>query len=303
MPCDREMEGEGMKALVSMAGLAACTWPLASLAQETRVGEPGFESPDATIADAQWLVGQWSGTGIGGAGAHESWLPPSGGTMVGSFVQEEPDGSIMFTEHMYLMEQDGSLVVKLKHFNPDLTGWEDKDGMLTFRLLSIEPCAAYFNALTYRCDGDGGMVVAVRMKSEAPEIKELTFRFERSRQDTSPNHCRDAATTLEMNECYAQVLARADERRATYLAAALEREADNPDLAAMIAASDRAFTAYREAECGAVFDSWKEGTIRGVMWLTCSITMTDQRTHDIWQNWLTYMDSTPPILPEPTRNQ
>ena len=148
-------------------------------AQETRVGETGFESPPATIADAQWLVGQWSGEGIGGADAHESWLTPSGTTMVGTFVQENADGSIMFTEHMYLMGQDGSLVVKLKHFNPDMTGWEDKDGMVTFRLLAAEPCALYFSALTYRCDADGGMVVAVRMKSEQHEPQELIFRFRR----------------------------------------------------------------------------------------------------------------------------
>ena len=102
--------------------------------------------------------------------------------MVGTFVQETADGSIMFTEHMYLMEQDGSLVVKLKHFNPDLTGWEDKDGMVTFRLLSAEPCAVYFNALTFRCADKnkgpaGGLVVAVRMKSDKPEPQELLFRF------------------------------------------------------------------------------------------------------------------------------
>lgn len=146
-------------------------------AQETRVGEAGFESPPATVGDAAWLVGQWSGTGIGGAEAHESWLTPSGDTMVGTFVQETAAGGIQFTEHMYLMEQDGSLVVKLKHFNPDMTGWEDKEGMVTFRLLAAEPCALYFHALTYRCDGEGGMVVAVRMKSDKPEPVELVFRF------------------------------------------------------------------------------------------------------------------------------
>lgn len=153
-------------------------------AQETRVGEAGFDSPPATLGDAAWLVGQWSGTGIGGAEAHESWLVPSGDTMVGTFVQETAEGGILFTEHMYLMEQDGSLLVKLKHFNPDMTGWEDKDGMVTFRLLATEPCALYFHALTYRCvDSDtgpsSGMVVAVRMKSDNPEPQELVFRFRR----------------------------------------------------------------------------------------------------------------------------
>ena len=163
-------------------GLAVIA-PLA--AQEIRVGDAGFVSPSASVADAAWLVGRWSGTGIGGSEAHESWLPPSGNTMVGTFVQETPEGGIMFTEHMYLMEHDGSLVVRLKHFNPDLTAWEDKDGMVTFRLLSAEPCALYFNALTFRCaDKDagpaGGLVVAVRMKSEKPEPQELLFRFGRA---------------------------------------------------------------------------------------------------------------------------
>lgn len=166
--------------IVMLLGLVAA--PLS--AQETRVGEEGFASPPATIADAAWLIGRWSGEGIDGAEAHESWLVPSDTTMVGTFVQETGDGRIMFTEHMYLMEQDGSLVVKLKHFNADLTGWEDKEGMVTFRLLAVEPCALYFNALTYRCadkdeGGESGMVVAVRMKNEGRMPTELVFRFMR----------------------------------------------------------------------------------------------------------------------------
>lgn len=169
-------------AAVLFLGLAL-TAPLA--AQETRVGDAGFVSPPASVADAAWLVGRWSGTGIGGAEAHESWLPPSGDTMVGTFVQETADGGILFTEHMYLMEHEGSLVVRLKHFNPDLTAWEDKDGMVTFRLLSVEPCALHFNALTFRCADKeagpaAGLVVAVRMKSDQPEPQELLFRFSRS---------------------------------------------------------------------------------------------------------------------------
>ena len=144
---------------------------------ETRVGEQGFVSPPATIDQLGWLVGQWVGDGIQGAPAMESWLPPIGGTMVGTFVQETPDGAIMFSEHMYILPQDGSLALKLKHFNADLTGWEEKDDMLTFRLVAIEPCAAYFNALTLRCedpDNPGeGLVAAVRMQSGG----ELSFRF------------------------------------------------------------------------------------------------------------------------------
>lgn len=160
----------GMAALAAMLAIPAG-------AQETRVGEPGFESPVATLDQLDWLVGQWSGEGIQGAPAMESWLPPIGGTMVGTFVQETSDGAIMFSEHMYISPHGGSLVLKLKHFNADLTGWEEKDDMLTFRLVGIEPCAAYFNALTLRCaDANNpgeGLIAAVRMQSGG----ELSFRF------------------------------------------------------------------------------------------------------------------------------
>ncbi|MBY6127273.1 DUF1311 domain-containing protein [Qipengyuania aquimaris] len=276
--------------------LAALASPLA--AQETRVAPEGHTPPPATLDQVDWLVGQWTGTGIGGAPAMESWLPPSGGTMVGTFIQETEEGAIRFTEHLYLMEEEGTLVLRLKHFNADLTGWEEKDGMLTFRLIAVEDCAAYFHALTLRCRNPNfpgeGLLAAVRMQSGG----ELVFRFDALGPE-HPQRCPDAMTTIDMNQCYADVLGRADERREAYLAKAVEMHADRPELAKEIAASDAAFLAYRDAECGAVYEDWKEGTIRGVMGLTCSISMTDSRTLTIWSNWLTYMDSTPPVLPEP----
>ncbi len=159
-----------------LAAFALFQAPLA--AQETRIAPQNHAPPPANIAQMDWLVGQWTGTGIGGAPAHESWLPPSGITMVGTFVQETGEGAIRFSEILYLMEEEGSLVLKLKHFNADLTGWEEKDDMLTFRLVAIEECAAYFHALTLRCDGENGLVAAVRMRSG----EELLFRFERQKE-------------------------------------------------------------------------------------------------------------------------
>lgn len=170
----------GRRAVTALAAFALAGAVAAQgTALETRVGEKGFESPAATIDQLDWLVGRWSGSGIGGSPAMESWLPPIGGTMVGTFVQEAPDGTFMFSEHMYIVAQGDSLALKLKHFNSDLTGWEEKDDMLTFRLVEVEPCAAYFQALTLRCDGPDGLVAAVRMKSDKPEPQELVFRFKR----------------------------------------------------------------------------------------------------------------------------
>ncbi|MEP3052176.1 MAG: DUF6265 family protein [Erythrobacter sp.] len=265
---------------------------------ETRIGQEGFESPPAQLAQLDWLIGQWAGYGIGGARSMESWLAPIGGTMVGTFVQETAEGSIMFTEHMYLMQEGETLVLRLKHFNADLTGWEEKDDMLTFRLVAIEDCAVYFNALTLRCadseNPGAGLVAAVRMQSG----DELLFQFS-SIISPQAGLCVEEMTTLDMNFCAANILTQAEARRTQYLASAIDRNDTLPDLVAQITASDEAFIAYRDAECGAVWESWKDGTIRTIMALSCRIEMTDQRTHQIWQTWLTHQDSAPPILPEP----
>lgn len=287
-----------IKAWIAALGLVA-GGPLA--AQETQVGEPGLTSPPATIDQMWWIEGLWQGEGIDAAPATENWLPPTGTTMVGTFIQQTAEGEILFTEHMQIMEEGGSLVLKLKHFNPDLTGWEEKDGMLTFRLLALEHCAAYFGALTLRCDGPDKLVVAVRMKGDGPEPKELLFRFDRAARSKGYSDC--DGTTLEMNNCMIGILGRAGERKDRYLAAAIARHEDRPELVAMIRQSDAAFEAYREAECRAVHKDWEEGTIRTIMALSCEIALVDERTRTIWQTWLTYQDSTPPILPAPGRSR
>ena len=120
-----------------------------------------------------------------------------------------------------------------------------------------------------------------------------------AQDEAPPSRCTDAITTLDLNECMAALLEGARQRQATYLEAALARNADRPALAERIKASDAAFTAYVDAECDAVYEDWKEGTIRGVMFLSCQIALVDARTRTVWQNWLTYMDDTPPVLPEP----
>lgn len=112
------------------------------------------------------------------------------------------------------------------------------------------------------------------------------------------------STTPEVEQCLAADLARADIERNRYYAAAvtrLIRERATTTLA-KLRASERAWIAYRDAECDAVYEWWGQGTIRGAMALGCQIRITKARTIAIWQNWLTYADSTPPLLPKPAEN-
>jgi uncharacterized protein YecT (DUF1311 family) len=124
----------------------------------------------------------------------------------------------------------------------------------------------------------------------------------------SPAPCPRTGTTTDINQCLIAEAASADAERVRYFQAAqtrLKQEAPPSDAAAValpaeIGKVEAAWTTYRDLECGAVFDYWSAGTIRVMMEESCYIDLTRQHTHTLWSEWLTYMDSTPPILPEPS---
>jgi len=113
--------------------------------------------------------------------------------------------------------------------------------------------------------------------------------------------------TLEINACFGQQLDAANSDLNRYIAAARLRLADEAHTDGHTAAlaladfdqAEKAWLAYRKAECGAVYDYWSDGTIRTSMELTCEIDLTRRHAHTVWSEWLTYMDDTPPVLPEP----
>jgi uncharacterized protein YecT (DUF1311 family) len=111
----------------------------------------------------------------------------------------------------------------------------------------------------------------------------------------------DGSTTPEVEQCLAADLARADGELNRYFAAATKRLTKQQDTAALakLRTAERAWIAYRDAECDAVYQSWGQGTIRGTLALGCRIALTKARTATVWHNWLTYADSTPPMLPKP----
>lgn len=109
------------------------------------------------------------------------------------------------------------------------------------------------------------------------------------------------STTRGVERCLAADLARADAELNRYYAAAVKRlTSEQQDMAlAQLRASERAWIRYRDAECDAVWEYWKEGTIRGTLAAECRMRLVRGRTMSIWRNWLIYVDSTPPILPRP----
>jgi hypothetical protein len=137
--------------------------------------EAGAEPGKATLADVAWLAGWWRGHGLGGD-VEEVWTKPAAGSMIGMF-RVIRDNKLWFSELMSLSEENGSLVLRVKHFHPDLKGWEEKDKSLDFKLVRIDDRGAWFDGLSLLKDGNNGMRAVVLIKGRG----ETAFEYKRER--------------------------------------------------------------------------------------------------------------------------
>lgn len=89
------------------------------------------------------------------------------------------EGAPVFYEFWAMREVGGTLVLELKHFNPDMTGWEEKDEMTRFHLVRLEEDAAYFGGLTYQRVDDDTLQIWLAMRAPDGETNELGFTLRR----------------------------------------------------------------------------------------------------------------------------
>jgi hypothetical protein len=122
--------------------------------------------------DYSWMVGHWKGDGFGGI-SEEVWAPAVDGTMMGMY-RHYKDGNLVFYEFM-LIDETG---LKLKHFNPDLTGWEEKDDFLTFSKVGYSKDKLEFKGLTFERKNDQEMEIRLKMKRQG-EISTEVFSMKR----------------------------------------------------------------------------------------------------------------------------
>lgn len=161
----------------SVVLLIILAWSSVAAAQNTRSLPPGAPSPAASIDDLAWLIGHWQGEGLGGQ-SFETISPPVAGQMAGHF-QQVKDGKISFYEIYHFVPRGHSLLLRLKHFNADLTGWEEKGQSVEFPLVAIEKDAVYFDGLTMRRTGADGFESFVLIKHKDGRTEEAGFRYKR----------------------------------------------------------------------------------------------------------------------------
>jgi hypothetical protein len=131
--------------------------------------------PRARVTDLAWLQGHWIGEGLGGT-TEEIWSPPLGNSMMGMFRLVK-DGKVVFSELLFIVEDQDSLNLKLKHFDADFKGWEEKDVSRKFGLVKREGNTAFFDGMTIRKRDDGTLQAFVAIRRKSGEIIEEEFRY------------------------------------------------------------------------------------------------------------------------------
>jgi hypothetical protein len=164
---------------------AAIASAQAPATEKTRRLTAGATSPPATVTDMAWLAGRWTGTGLGGE-VEEIWSPPQAGAMMGMFRLLR-EGATVFCELMTLVEENGSLVLRVKHFGPDLTGWEEKGETVDFPLVRVAGDRFYFDGLTFHRHDDDAISIHVVFSTRDGAVREETLSYTRARGQAQPS--------------------------------------------------------------------------------------------------------------------
>jgi hypothetical protein len=145
-------------------------------AQNCKYLEEGQASPKAQLSELEWLGGHWQGEGFGGK-IEEIWSHEMGGAMMGSFrmiMKEE----VSFYELMTISKEGNSILLRIKHFDKNLKGWEEKDESVEFKLVEITSTAVYFEGLTMEKVSDDLLNIYVMIDHDGKK-EEAKFEYKR----------------------------------------------------------------------------------------------------------------------------
>ena len=142
-----------------------------------QLGE-GESRPTATLEDASWLVGSWTGTAFE-ENFEEVWNAPTADSMVGMFKLYGDDG-VAFYELLLMTVEDGTLSLKVKHFSDDFSAWEEKGDFVNFQLVKIEDDALHFGGISFYKRGDNRIDGYIVMRN-GEELREHSLKYERNK--------------------------------------------------------------------------------------------------------------------------
>ncbi len=146
----------------------------------------GGETAASAFAPLAFMAGTWRGE-KGGSSIEEIWRPPDGDNMIGMF-RLVADGSVVFYEFMSIEAEASGPVLRIKHFDKGLVGWEEKERSVVFDLARVGDGEAVFEErppggparLIYRLAGPDELVLVLEKEKDG-KTSRSGFQFTRER--------------------------------------------------------------------------------------------------------------------------
>lgn len=131
-----------------------------------------------TLAGFGFMTGHWRCEIWGGSG-EEIWTTPADGSMLGMF-RFSKGGKLAFTEFLTFEDTADGPALYMRHFNPLLKAWEDKDGALLWKVAERKANEALFVregiSMRYTLES-ADVLVAVLKKTKDGKTEESVFRY------------------------------------------------------------------------------------------------------------------------------
>jgi len=90
----------------------------------------------ASVADLGFLTGHWLGTASFGGSVEATWTAPSGDNALGS-MRMMKDGKATMYEILVAEQTGPGVTMRVKHFNPGLTGREEKEASDQYTVVEV----------------------------------------------------------------------------------------------------------------------------------------------------------------------
>lgn len=146
-------------------------------------GEPAGAA--AKLARIAWIQGAWK-AGSDGDHLDEFWSPPHGDSMIGSFRWSKKE-QLWMSEMLSIVTEGENIVLRVKHFDRSMVGWEEKDKSIVLPLVKQTDDESVFETdpkeskkvtLTYRKTGKDKMDVILDT-AEGEKKRHSEFHFTR----------------------------------------------------------------------------------------------------------------------------
>lgn len=134
---------------------------------------PRSAAPAPAIAGLEFLTGRWIATNPNSSVNEETWTPPRGNVLIGSFRQIDVDGGCSFVEVSQISLQGDEIVLRLRHLLGNLELAETQNEVKLFRLVSLDKDRVEFTGT-----GGAAMVRSLVYRRLSPTELEQAITFE-----------------------------------------------------------------------------------------------------------------------------